>query len=61
VPLRLVGSEMCIRDSICSDACSNGASLGVPIYVFLKEPLIRKFGEKWYAELCQEIEERKEE
>ena len=48
------------RWSICSDACSNGASLGVPIYVFLKEPLIRKFGEKWYAELCQEIEERKE-
>lgn len=49
------------RWSICSDACSNGASLGVPIYVFLKEPLIRKFGEKWYAELCHEIEERKEE
>jgi hypothetical protein len=48
------------RWSICSDACSNGASLGVPIYVFLKEPLIRKFGEKWYAELCREIEERKE-
>ena len=49
------------RWSICSDACSNGASLGVPIYVFLKQPLIRKFGEKWYGELCQEIEERKEE
>jgi hypothetical protein len=49
------------RWSICSDACSNGSSLGVPIYVFLKEPLIRKFGEKWYGELCQEIEERKEE
>jgi len=25
--------------------------LQVPLYKFLKEPLIRKFGEQWYAEL----------
>ncbi|TBH73990.1 DUF3109 family protein [Aquirufa nivalisilvae] len=49
------------RWSICSDACSHGKQLGVPIYKFLKEPLIRKFGEKWYSELEKEIEERKEE
>ncbi|MCZ2483818.1 DUF3109 family protein [Aquirufa nivalisilvae] len=49
------------RWSICSDACSHGKQLGVPIYKFLKEPLIRKFGDKWYSELEKEIEERKEE
>lgn len=41
--------------SICSDACSYGNELGVPVYQFLKEPLIRKFGEEWYTELCDEI------
>jgi hypothetical protein len=42
--------------SICSDACTFGAELGVPVYKFLKDPLIRKYGEAWYAELVQEIE-----
>lgn len=37
---------------ICSDACSLGAELQVPVYVFVKEALIRKFGEAWYAELA---------
>lgn len=36
---------------ICDDACDLGTELGVPVYKFLKEPLIRKFGQKWYAEL----------
>ncbi|ADF50774.1 MAG: DUF3109 domain-containing protein [Zunongwangia sp.] len=36
---------------ICDDACSLGEELGVPIYKFTKEALIRKFGEDWYAEL----------
>lgn len=43
--------------SICSDACSLGKSLGVPLYKFLKDPLIRKYGEKWYADLVGQIEE----
>jgi hypothetical protein len=30
--------------------------LGVRVYQFLKDPLIRKYGEDWYAELVQEIE-----
>jgi len=46
------------RWSICKPACSNGKTLGVPIYKFLKGPLIRKYGESWYAELCKTIEEK---
>ena len=36
---------------ICDDACTLGKELQVPIYKFVKEALIRKFGEDWYAEL----------
>lgn len=36
---------------LCDPACSLGAELQVPVYQFVKEALIRKFGEKWYAEL----------
>lgn len=36
---------------ICDDACSLGKELQVPIYKFVKEALIRKFGEDWYFEL----------
>jgi len=36
---------------ICDDACSLGKELEVPVYKFLKESLIRKFGEDWYNEL----------
>ena len=39
------------RWHICSSACSFGNSLKVPVYKFLKEPLIRKYGEDWYKEL----------
>lgn len=46
------------RWSICSAACSFGAQLNVPIYKFLKESLIRKYGEEWYAELVAEIENK---
>lgn len=42
--------------SICSDACAFGKELQVPLYKFLKEPLIRKYGETWYGELVQAIE-----
>lgn len=37
--------------SICSPACSFGADLGIRVYQFLKEPLIRKYGPEWYQEL----------
>ncbi|GAA4895340.1 DUF3109 family protein [Flaviramulus aquimarinus] len=36
---------------ICDDACTLGEALQIPIYKFVKEALIRKFGEDWYLEL----------
>ena len=36
---------------ICDDACSLGKELEVPVYKFVKEALIRRFGEDWYLEL----------
>jgi Protein of unknown function (DUF3109) len=47
------------RWSICSAACSFGKSLQVPLYRFLREPLIRKYGEAWYQELVEKIEGQK--
>ncbi|WP_143962233.1 DUF3109 family protein [Litoribacter populi] len=47
------------RWEICNPACSLGKKLGVPIYKFLKEPLIRKYGEDWYEDLVREIEGEK--
>jgi len=39
------------RWSICSPACELGEELKVPVYKFLKEALIRKYGADWYEEL----------
>jgi len=36
---------------ICDDACSLGKELQIPVYKFVKQALIRKFGEDWYSEL----------
>lgn len=36
---------------ICDDACTLGKEFQVPVYKFVKEALIRKFGEDWYMEL----------
>jgi len=36
---------------ICSAACVLGEELKVPVYKFLKEPLITQFGADWYKEL----------
>lgn len=43
---------------ICRDAKKKGKTEGVLMYKFLKEPLIRKFGEEWYAELEEKIENK---
>lgn len=40
---------------ICKPACECGSKLEVPIYAFLKEPLIRKYGELWYEELLKAV------
>lgn len=42
--------------SVCKPAVELGKREGVELYKFLKEPLIRKFGEKWYTELCDTAE-----
>ena len=36
---------------------TKGEALNLPVYKFLKGPLIRKFGEEWYQELCNAAEE----
>lgn len=41
------------RWSICQPATKLGKKEGVKVYQFLKEPLIRKFGEDWYNEVCE--------
>ena len=44
---------------ICDDACSLGKELDVPVYKFLKESLIRKFGQDWYNDLEKVAQEMK--
>jgi hypothetical protein len=44
------------RWHICDAACQLGKSLRVPLYAFLKDALVRKYGEAWYAALVEEIE-----
>ena len=39
------------RWNVCDCARSNGQNLNVPVYKFLKEPLIRQFGSEWYEQL----------
>ena len=42
--------------SICHAACTNGKRLKVPVYKFLKAPLIRKFGTEFYDRLADIFE-----
>lgn len=49
------------RWDVCSDAVRKGRAENVRVYEFLKEPLTRRFGKEWYADLCalaKEILER---
>jgi len=39
------------RWHICDPACILGESLKIPLYKFLKIPLIRKYGALWYRKL----------
>ena len=41
------------REDMCSPACSLGKELKVPVYKFLKEPLIREYGQDFYEALDQ--------
>ena len=39
------------REGLCDPACALGKKLKVPVYQFLKEPLIRKYGEEFFQAL----------
>lgn len=39
------------REDLCRAACTLGEKLKVPVYVFLKEPIIRKYGSPFYEAL----------
>lgn len=41
------------RQQLCSPACRLGKKLKVPVYEFLKEPLIRKYGKDFFEVLEQ--------
>jgi hypothetical protein len=47
------------REDLCAAACSLGRKLKMPVYIFLKEPLIRKYGEEFYEALEAVAEHRK--
>lgn len=41
------------RWDVCRDAVKKGCELHLPVYKFLKEPLIRRFGAEFYEKLCE--------
>lgn len=43
---------------ICDPALDCGAKLEVPVFRFLKEPIVRKFGNEFYEALCIAHEQR---
>ena len=45
---------------ICKPALKFGRKKGVPLYVFLKASLIRKYGAEWYDKLVKAIDELKD-
>ncbi len=47
------------RWSVCRSAVEKGEEEGVPLYAFLEEPLIRRFGKAWYTELLVAAELKK--
>lgn len=49
------------RWPICAPACTCGSALQVPVFRFLKEPIIRRFGETFYSDLEEVFEVWKKE
>jgi hypothetical protein len=41
------------RDVLCRPACTLGKKLKLPVYQFLKEAIVRKFGDEFYSTLHQ--------
>lgn len=46
------------REDLCKAACKLGKKLKVPVYIFLKDALIRKYGQEFYESLCATAEYR---
>lgn len=40
------------REDLCKAACKLGKKLKVPVYIFLKDAIIRKYGDQFYESLC---------
>ena len=40
------------RWKVCEPAVRKGRELHLPVYRFLEGPLVRRFGQQWYDELC---------
>lgn len=47
------------RWKICECARKKGRELNLPVYRFLEKPLVRRFGQEWYDELCAVADELK--
>lgn len=47
------------RWKVCRDAVKKGQELNLPIWKFLKDPLIKRFGASWYDELETMVEQLK--
>ena len=47
------------RWNICKDGVRKGRELHLPLYRFLEGPLVRRFGQEWYDELCTVSDELK--
>ena len=47
------------RWSVCKMAVAKGIQENLRLYQFLKDPLIRRFGEAWYQELLDTVDELK--
>ena len=46
------------RQKLCNPACFLGKKLQVPTYQFLKEAVVRKYGEKFYEALDHNCKEK---
>lgn len=47
------------REDLCKAACTLGKKLKVPVYIFIKDALIRKYGKEFYESLSATAEHYK--
>jgi len=60
VRIKQIGEYMALnyhKWDICSPACDRGKDENIMVSDFLKEPLIRKFGEEWYTEFNEVMQQ----